>query len=223
MQGDALIPDLIPGQVVFVGGPVASGKTYLLQRWFERMTHALLFDTAGDHIELPAEHIWGSPRALAERLGQDEAKDGYKIVYHPSASVEEGFDWSMSALWQRPEPRWFVIEEIHELMNPYTQHPKMRVLNKYARKAGSLGVIGSTQRLADVHKDFTSAARMSILFHSEESNDLRAISDRWGSDVEDAVRALRPLQYRDAEGAVDQTPQAVVARRGQGFEVIEVG
>lgn len=219
-----MIPDLIPGQVVFVGGPVASGKTYLLQRWFERMTHALLFDSAGDHIENPgAEHIWGSPRQLAERLGQDETSSGYRIVYHPSADIQEGFHWTFAAMWQRPEPRWFILEEVHELMSPWVQHPDMKTLNKYARKAGSLGVIGSTQRLADVHKDFTSAARMSVLFHSEEANDIRAIGDRWGQDVEDAVRGLRPLQYSDADSIVSETPQAVVHRRGQGFEVIEVG
>jgi hypothetical protein len=219
-----MIPDLIPGQVVFVGGPFASGKTFLLQRWFERMTHVLLFDSAGDHIDNPgAEHIWGSPKALAERLNGEHTQDGYRIVYHPNADIQEGFDWAMSAIWQRPEPRWFILEEVHELMNPWNQHPKMKTLNKYARKAGSLGVIGSTQRLADVHKDFTSAARMSVLFHSEEANDLRAIGDRWGTDVEDAVRGLRPLQYSDADEVVSQTPQAVLTRRGQGHEIIEVG
>lgn len=218
-----MIPDLIPGQVVFVFGPVASGKTFLLTQWAEQQERVLLFDTAGDHVDNGAfEHVWNNPRALIERLSVPDSKDGYRICYHPQ-NVEEGFDWAMSAIWQRDEPRWFIIEEIHELMNPYTQHPKMRVLNKYARKRASLGVIGSSQRIADVHKDFTSAARMSILFFSTESNDLKAIGERYGSDVADAVRGLRPLLYRDADQRVEQIPEAVVWKRGEGFSVEEIG
>lgn len=219
-----MIPDLIPGQVVFVAGPVASGKTYLLQKWAERETHELLLDNAGDHIDNPNfEHIWGNPRALAERLQRDDVTNGFRICYHPAQSVEEGFDWCMSAIWQLPMPRYFFIDEMWELMSPQFQHPKMKVINKYARKANALGVIGSTQRLSDVHKDFTSAARLSILFRTEEANDLGAIRDRWGRDVEDALRGLRPLLYSDETGAVQQTPQAVMIKRGMGFEVIEVG
>lgn len=218
-----MIPDLIPGQVVFVAGPVASGKTYLLQKWAERETHVLLLDNAGDHIDNPNfEHIWGNPRAIAERLGQEDTAKGFRIAYHPT-HVEEGFDWCMSSVWQLSMPRYFFIDEMWELMSPQFQHPKMKVINKYARKANALGVIGSTQRLSDVHKDFTSAARVSILFRTEEANDLGAIRDRWGKDVENALRGLRPLLYRDETGEVEQTPQAVMIKRGMGFEVIEVG
>jgi hypothetical protein len=219
-----VIPDLIPGQVVFVSGPVASGKTFLLGKWAEREKHVLLFDTAGDHIDNPAfEHIWGNPKALADRLAEDRESEDYRIAYHPASNVETAFDWAMEAIWQTDEPRWFIIEEVHELMSPWAQHPKMRVLNKYARKRDALGVIGSTQRIADVHKDFTSAARMSVLFHTNESTDLRAIGERYGDDVLSSLSTMRPLLYRDADGQVDQTPQAILARRGQGFEIIEVG
>src|SRR5437899_7756654 len=171
-----MIPDLIPGQLVFVSGPVASGKTFLLQKWAEREPRIVLFDTAGDHVDNPnLEHIWGSPRQLADRLStnsqheENQNTSSYKIAYHPTSNIEEGFDWCVNAIWQREEPRWLILEEIHEFMNPWKQHPKMKIINKYARKSSSLGVIGSTQRLADVHKDFTSAARMSVLFFTQES------------------------------------------------------
>lgn len=237
-----MIPELIPGQVVFVTGPVSSGKTFLLQKWSEREQRVLLFDTAGDHIDnLLFEHIYNNPRALVNRLRGDNSTSrsdqspergtsgenqthgsSYRIAYHPQ-NVEEGFDWCMSAVWQLDEPRYFIIEELHELMSPWAQHPKMKVLNKYARKRAALGVIGSSQRLADVHKDFTSAARMSVLFFTQETKDIEAISDRYGSDVENAVRGLRPLLYRDAEEKVIQTPQAVIHRRGEGFETVDIG
>lgn len=218
-----MIPDLILGQVVFVFGPVASGKTFLLTQWAEKEEHVLLFDTAGDHLDNGAfEHIFNNPRALADRMADARMEDSYRLAYHPQ-NVEEGFDWCMSTIWQRDEPRWFILEEIHELMNSWTQHPKMKVLNKYARKRASLGVIGSSQRIADVHKDFTSAARMSILFFSTEATDLKAISERYGSEVADAVRGLRPLLYDDASGTTSQIPEAVVWKRGQGWEVMEIG
>jgi hypothetical protein len=221
-----VIPDLIPGQLVFVAGPVASGKTYLLQKWAEREPHIVLFDTAGDHVDNPAfEHIWGSPKELADRLSQEnrENGNGYKIAYHPTGDIQSGFDWCVTTIWQRDEPRWLILEEIHEFMSPWQQHPKMKMLNKYARKRASLGVIGSTQRLADVHKDFTSAARMSVLFFTQEAGDMNAIRDRWGQEAEQSVKNLRPLVYRDADQVVEQTPQAILIKRGMGHETVDIG
>jgi hypothetical protein len=225
-----LIPELTAGQVVFVAGPVASGKTYLLRQWALKADRVIFFDTAGDHVDETAfEHIWASPHALLERLEQAKTESNYKICYHPQ-DVEIGFDWTVSGTWQLDHPRFLFIEEVHEVMSPWTQHPKMKMLNKYARKREALGVITCSQRLADVHKDLTSAARMCVLFQTYESKDLDAIAERWGSDVEMAVRELRPLQYDDSTHKVMQTPQAVVIRRGtlqigqnKNWEVIDVG
>lgn len=221
-----MIPALTLGQIVAVFGPVASGKTFLLQQWIRAQDRTLIFDTAADHTEesFPeATHVWRNPKVLSETL-RDGAGNGapFRVVYHP-LDVEQGFDWCVKAIWQVDLPRWFVIEEIHEVMSPHSEHPMMRMLNKYARKRAALGVIGSSQRIADVHKNFTSAARMTVLFHTQESADTDAIRDRYGSEVEDQVRALRALEYDDATGRIGQTPQAIVLRRGQDAEVIEVG
>lgn len=223
-----MIPELTAGQVVFVAGPVSSGKTFLLRKWALSLDRVIFFDTAGDHVdEENFEHIWASPSALLERLELAANESDYKICYHPQ-DVESGFDWTVTGAWQLDHPRFLFIEEVHEVMSPHTQHPKMRMLNKYARKREALGVVTCTQRLSDVHKDLTSAARMCVLFSTFESNDLNAIRDRWGDDVETAVRNLRPLIHDDATGKTTQSPQAVLIKRGvltgdKNWEVIDVG
>lgn len=218
-----MIPEIKAGQITAVFGPVASGKSFLLQQWAQTSPRVGFFDTVGDHVDNTLmEHIWANPRALADRL--EEVKDGpYKLCYHPGANAQSGFDWFVSLFWQLDHDRNIFIEEIHEFMNPHTQHPKMKLLNKYARKRAALGVIGCSQRIADVHKDFTSAARLNVLFHTTEAPDLRSIFERWGEEVEQAVLNLRHLDYDDATGVVRQTPQAVLIRRGEPFEIIEVG
>jgi hypothetical protein len=225
-----VIPELIAGQVVFVAGPVASGKTYLLRQWALREKHVIFFDTAGDHLdETNFEHIWASPSAFMDRIDRARSEEVYRIAYHPQ-DVETGFDWVVTGTWQLDHPRFLFIEEVHEVMSPWTQHPKMKLLNKYARKREALGVITCSQRLADVHKDLTSAARLCVLFQTFESKDLDAIRERWGDEVEGAVRGLRSLQYDDATRATLATPQAVVIKRGvlpalggKNWEVIDVG
>lgn len=224
-----MIPELTPGQVVFVAGPVSSGKTFLLRLWAMAQERVVFFDTAGDHIdETNFEHIWASPSMLLERLERAAGEAQYKICYHPQ-DIDSGFEWTVTGVWQLDHPRFLFIEEVHELMSPQEQHPKMKLLNKYARKREALGVITCSQRIADVHKDLTSAARMCVLFKTDESRDLDSIGERWGSEVESAVRNLRPLQYNDATREVLQKPQAVFIKRGvfnldgqKNWEVINV-
>lgn len=223
-----MIPDLQDATLVSVFGPVASGKTYLLKQWARQMERVVVFDPTMEWADMPgfeAFPFWipeKGPKAFAARMAEAEEKnEPYRFVVLPS-QVEEAFTWAVNSVWQMSEPRWLVIEEVHLLMSPMYVHESMDRINRFARKR-LLGVIGSSQRIADVHKDFTSASRMSVLFHTTEPRDLDAIADRYGDDARTSVSEMRSLHYEDSSATVTQTPQALVYKRGAGTEVIDVG
>ena len=213
-----MLPQLIDGEMVTIVGPVASGKTWLMKKWLESLPRVSVFDPTAEYDDVPGEHFWASPKAFAEYLRANPNK--FTAFYHPQ-ETEVGFTTFASAMWQLLSPRWMFVEEIHELMNPWTKHEKMRIIMKYARKR-FLGCVGSTQRLADLHKDFTSGSRLSVVFHTTESNDLKAIDERWGADARAMVEGLRPLKYNDVSQTVSQIPQALVIRRGEAPSVEEM-
>lgn len=219
-----MIPELIDGELTFLCGPVASGKTYIARKWYEGHERAVIFDTSAELDDLPGEHFHQSPRKFAERVEQSiEQPTGYHLVYHPGVDSSVGFEWVVRAMWQPLEPRILIVEEIHEFMGPAFEHEHMRVINKYARKR-NLGFVGVSQRIADTHRNFTSACRKVVLFHTTEARDTDAIAERWGSDVAEQVSALRPLIFRDATRTLVQSPQAIVIERGKPEpELIEVG
>jgi hypothetical protein len=218
-----MIPDLIDGELTFLCGPVASGKTYLARKWYEKLDRVVMFDTSAELEEMSGEHFWQSPKKFAERMEQSsEEGKGYHCIYHPGVDVNVGFEWVVRAMWQPLEPRILICEEVHEFMNPTYEHDHMRIVSKYARKR-NLGFVGVSQRIADTHRNFTSACRRTILFFTQEARDIEAIGDRWGEEAANQVSNLRPLIYRDGIGKVKQTPQALMIERGQEPVVIEVG
>lgn len=218
-----MIPKLIDGEIVFLCGPVASGKTYLLRKWYETLSRVVVFDTSAELDELPGEHFHQTPKKFAERIElAEKGNENYHAVYHPGLDLEFAFEWIVRTMWQPLQSRFLMVEEIHEFMNPQYEHPHMRAVNKYARKR-NLGFVGVSQRIADTHRNFTSACRKTILFYTQEARDLDAIADRWGGEAADQVSALRPLIYRDATSTTEQTPQALMIERGKTPEVIEVG
>jgi hypothetical protein len=218
-----MIPKLIDGELTFLCGPVASGKTYLARKWYESQDRVVWFDTAAEMDDLPGEHFFQEPRKFAERVETTQGQaSGYHLIYHPGATDPGvGFEWVVRAMWQPLEPRLLICEEVHEFMNPTFEHEHMRIINKYARKR-NLGFVGVSQRIADTHRNFTSACRRTILFYTEEARDLDAVADRWGSESAESVSSLRPLIYRET-GEVIQTPQALMIERGQQPVIIEVG
>jgi len=218
-----MIPDLIDGELTFLCGPVASGKTYLAKKWYEQQERVVIFDTSAEYDDLPGEHFWQTPRRFAERMERSEKEtSGYKCIYHPGGDSDTAFEWVIKAMWQPLDPRVLIVEEVHEFMNPSYEHEHMRIVSKYARKR-NLGFVGISQRIADTHRNFTSACRKTILFYTQEARDLDAIVERWGTEAGHQVSALRPLIYRDGAGTVEQTPQALLIERGQAPVVIEVG
>jgi hypothetical protein len=209
-----MLPTLTEAETVSVIGPIASGKTHLLKKWITGIEKRfVIFDPTAEYDDIPGEHFWATPKAYAQYM-QKHPHD-FRAIYHPS-DTETAFTTVVSALWQMhgAESKWLFIEEIHELMSPFYRHEKMRILMKYARKR-LIGMIGATQAIADLHKDYTRASRMVILFWTQEVRDLEAIGERWGNEAREMVVNLKPLLYDDVSGKVNQIPEAVVIRRGE--------
>lgn len=209
-----MIPTLIDGETVSVIGPVSSGKSWLMKQWINRLQNPfVVFDPTAEYYDIQGEHFWAKPKAYAQYM--KEHPNDFKAIYHP-ADIDSSFHTVVSGIWQMEGwmPKWLFIEEIHELISPWTKHEKMRILMKYTRKR-LIGMVGSTQRLADLHKDYTSAARLNVIFYTQEANDLDAIESRWGSEALSMVQNLKPLIYDDATQTTRQVPEAVIITRGQ--------
>lgn len=215
------VPKLQPCSTVFVCGPVRSGKTTLLRKWIMGQERSLTFDLAADHMGGEYCNIWGSPLELCERL--EKNPHYYRISYHPTADkTAEDFFWVKQAIWQLKQPRWLVIEECHEVCANGSIHPEMRDVLRYSRKM-LLGVVGSSQRFADVDRLMTQSAAMIIMFHTTEPRDIEAIQQRFGKDCAVAVQNLRPCIFNDVTRICEQEPECVVKITGAGFRVVELG
>lgn len=211
--------ELIPCTTVGVFGPVASGKTFLFKQWLRGQNRVVVFDATGEFITEPGfQQVWSSPRQLD---GIIEASPYYfKVAYIPGGDVLEDFTWVRKILWSYDADKLLAVDEFH-LVCPVNAIDKgMETLLRFSRHA-KLGIVGLSQRIADVHKLFTSSCRLVILFYTQEARDLIAIRDRWGADAEEAVRNLRPLIYDDNTKVTHQIPQCVVCRKGAGFQIYD--
>ena len=208
-------------EITAVFGPMASGKTHLIQtEWLPAQNRYVRFDATGESMDDPSvEHIWKSPRQLYERLEKNPYH--FRIAYHPGVDIQEDFYFCVKCLWRRVDiSKLIVCDEFHEVCNVSDTPAFVQTMMRYARHA-KLSVIGASQRIADVHKLFTSGARKTIIFHSREARDLVAVRDRWGSEAAEMVANLRPLLYDDLSKNVRQVPQCLVIEKGSSPKVYD--
>jgi hypothetical protein len=221
----AELPRLPESKIVFISGPVSSGKTHLMRQWAMMKERVLIHDAAADYLTNDFEHIWSKPDSQAVRILAERLKDNphyFRIAYHINADTrQEDFFYQYACIWMVQKPRWFFIEECHEVAG-IAMAPGMENLIRYARH-NVLGVVAASQRVADVSPLLRSNARMVVLFHTTEFRDLIAIRERWGSEMEEAVKNLRPCIYNDDTKECEQHPECVVWLKGYGFRVVSLG
>jgi hypothetical protein len=203
-------------KIVGVFGPVSSGKTYLVTQWAESQKRICIFDVTGEFIDpktsSPYNVYFRNVKAVWQEL-QDHPWY-FRIVYEPGRDMNHDFRWILSALWHTQSDKQFVVDEFHEICPVNASPEDVKTMLRFARH-DKLGFIGVSQRIADVHKLFTSSCRMTVLFHTSEARDLDAIRDRWGKEVEHKVLHLRPLIHDDVTDVTTQIPQCVVIERGR--------
>jgi hypothetical protein len=198
-------------KMTFVCGPVASGKTHLIKRWLERDNRHVVFDGTGEFLEDRArDEIWGNPAALYDRIRANPYY--FRMVYQPGRDRTADFKYVLHALWWIDTPKLFVCDEFHEICPVSSKNDEVDMMLRYARH-DKLGFVGASQRIADVHKLYTSGCRMVVLFNTHEARDLDAIEDRWRCAYD--VERLRPLLHDDDSGVTRQIPQAVVIEKGK--------
>ena len=206
-------------EITALFGPMASGKTHLIEEWLQRENRYVRFDATGESVDTPGiEHIWKSPRALYERLVHNPYY--FKIAYHPGVYIQEDFYYVIRCLWRLNVYKLLVCDEFHEVCGVYETPKFVQTMMRYARH-NHLAVIGASQRIADVHKLFTSGSRKTIIFYTQEARDLSATRDRWGIEAEEMVANLRPLLYNDRTKEVRQIPQCLVIEKGSPLRVYD--
>jgi hypothetical protein len=207
-------------EITAVIGPMASGKTYLIEHdWLPALNRYVRFDATGESMDDPnIEHIWRSPKALYERL--EKNPHYFQIAYHPGTNIQEDFYWCVKCLWRLDCYKTIICDEFHEVCSVNETPKFVQTMMRYARH-NHLAVIGASQRLADVHKLFTSGARKVVIFFTQEARDLLAVRDRWGAEAEEMVANLRPLLYDDRTKVVRQIPQALVIEKGSSPKIYD--
>jgi hypothetical protein len=199
-------------EITSVFGPMASGKTHLIGLWRKEENRYVIFDATGETMDdATVEHVWRSPRQLYERLKKNPYF--FRIAYHPGTNIREDFYWVCKCLWRLDSYKILICDEFHEVCSVSETPQFVQTMMRYARH-DRLAVIGASQRIADVHKLFTSGSRKVVIFYTQEARDLIAVRDRWGSEAEEMVANLRPLLYDDRTKVTRQIPQCLVITKG---------
>jgi DNA helicase HerA-like ATPase len=200
-------------KITAVIGPVASGKTHLIKEWLRNENRVTTFDVTGEFVaDESFTRVFASPRQYATILKGTPYY--FRIAYEPSSDLEEDFYWVLTALWVTPSDKLLVVDEFHELCPVNAANSDVKKMLRYARH-DKLGFLGVSQRIADVHKLFTSSCRMVVLFRTRDARDYDAVKDRWGKKCANMVANLRPLIYDDVAKVTHQVPQAVVVELGK--------
>jgi hypothetical protein len=206
-------------KITGVFGPVSSGKTYLIEKWAEEQNRIVVFDATGEFIDKPRyTQIVANPRKLWQLLKNQPYF--FRVCYAPGRELETDFAWVLSALWHTQSDKLLIVDEFHEICPVSYKSDDVNTMLRFARH-DKLGFIGVSQRIADVHKLFTSSCRTVVLFWTQEARDLEAISDRWGRVVSEQVASLRPLIHDDVTGITTQIPQCVVIQKGREARIFD--
>jgi len=204
--------ELGPCEITGVFGPMASGKTYLIEQWLKGQNRYVRFDATGESASDPTiDHVWMNTRELY--LKMRETPYYFKIAFHPGSDMQGQFVDTCRGMARLDSFKLLAVDEFHEVCSVSETPEYVRDLMRYARHA-RIAIIGASQRIADVHKLFTAGCRQTILFWTQEARDLDAIRDRWGRDSSDMVANLRPLIYDDTTKVTKQIPQCLVIVRG---------
>lgn len=206
-------------KLVGVFGPVASGKTHLIRQWIHSLNRFVVFDYTGEFEGSESlETIIANPKEMYLRLKKNPYY--FRIAYVPGRNVELDFNYVLWSLWYIDSYKYLVCDEFHRICPVTLTNDELgttvETMLRFARHA-HLGLVGVSQRIADVSKLFTSACRMVVLFKTQEARDLIAIDDRW--HCADMVSNLRGLIFDDQKNQVIQIPECVVIEQGKSPRV----
>lgn len=198
---------------------MSSGKTHLLKQWVSDQNRVCAFDVTGEFVaDESFTRVFADPKQFATILKATPYV--FRVAYEPGKNLEDHFFWVVSALWVTPSDKLLVVDEFHELCPVNAANDDVKQMLRYARH-DKLGFMGVSQRIADVHKLFTSSCRMVILFRTRDARDYDAVKDRWGKKTANMVANLRPLIHDDVTGVTHQIPQCVVCELGKDPRVFD--
>ena len=132
-----------PCEITGVFGPMASGKTFLINQWLKQgQNRYVRFDATGETCDDPGvEHIWQSPAGLWARLKANPYF--FQLAYHPGSDMEEDFRYALQCLWRIDTYKMLVCDEFHEVCSVNETPKYVKTMLRYARHA-HLAMIGAS-------------------------------------------------------------------------------
>lgn len=179
-------------RIVLVTGQKGTGKTYLAQK----IARSLLDHGRRLFVLSPHNDINIPGLMLVRSVSGFKRIAGHSVLCLPDDDeVASAFFSFVSYLQEnsRAAPLWLLVDELSMFLDVRRPFDAFLHLVRYGRNKG-ISMIGTVQRVAQVHNDFIANADYKILFRVQEVNDL-AYLKRYVGDIAARLPSLPDRKY----------------------------
>ncbi len=173
-------------------GRRGTGKTTLAREIARHQARIVVWDYLGEHGPL-AFRSPGSVEGLREYLDWARGQTFAACRFIPATGEVEEFEQVCALLW-RYENFVFLVEEAAAVTQPSYLPPMAGRLVRQGRHKG-IGLLWTTQRLAEVSRTLTALTDVWAGFNSSEPGDLQALAARAGRDYAERISELPRFEW----------------------------
>ncbi len=179
--------------IVLAFGRRSCGKTYLARQIARHQARVVVWDLLGYEYEPMANLYDGDLDGFGRFLDWSRGRTFAAARYVPAEDVAGEFDGFCRALWSAGD-FLVVVEEAAEVCQAsYLPAAFGRVIRQ--GRHNGLGVLATTQRIAEVSRTLTALADVFVGFSTAEPRDLSALQERTTAEYVEHVKVLPPHQW----------------------------
>jgi len=203
---------MIDGFVTSIFGQRGAGKTTLMNHIINPASRAILFDYLHTRKTTADRMNFIHTRSLQDvrRLVIDNYHSGFRIWYQPppdARAQQEALSKLSYILWDIQDQQWtsvgdvaFITFGIDEMSLPFpvtNLSDGLRGFNQVLTGGRHLGfnIVGASQRPAQVHTEFRSAAEVKYFLQLSEPRDLDVVAQTIGKPYREVPTVLQKLEY----------------------------
>lgn len=182
--------NVAPALLLF--GRRGQGKSFLARKLMRHQARVSVWDLMNEHAPM-ANFYEGDLSGFENFLAASRGKRFAAARYIPTEDVAEEFNGFCRAAF-RAGNFVVVVEEAAEICSPSNLPPAFGRVIRQGRHQG-LGLLATTQRLAEVSRTLTSQTDVFVGFSTTEPRDLDELRKRTSAEYVEKVRALPPHQW----------------------------